>query len=72
MGVSHRHRDGLVPEKFLDRIEVYSSLDKSCGEGMPKIMKVEILDSHFFQSALEPALRLRTAIGNTSLIYPSP
>jgi hypothetical protein len=42
--IALRHDRQLVPEQPLELVEIHACLNKSCGEGMPEIVEVKIVD----------------------------
>ena len=45
MRIPLRHQAGLVTKQTLDIVQIYSTLDESCGERVPHVVKAEVWNS---------------------------
>lgn len=61
MGIPHRHGDGFVSHKLLDRPNVHSGHHKAAGERMPETMPAKRSQTGSLHDGLKPAPRLYRA-----------
>ena len=77
MSIACRHRDGLVAEKHLNRLQVYTIHGQSAGEGVAKGVPRHTLDSGPCYRRIEPIRWVldredRTLRGATQSFEPLP